>query len=440
MKKINLLISLLLLLPYYAFSSDSESNWEIIPVADEINIIDDNGNPKTIHPACAFDTITIQGTDTDIDNSFHFYFKQGKNDKLVVYFNGGGACWDDATCVTSLAKGDRPTYNPTVHQANSPIDAGGIFDDGNELNPFSDWNKVFIPYCTGDIHVGSSEVTYIDIDGSVTGYLEAPIIVKHHGFDNFLAVREWLKDSFSTEENSKINKLEKLLVTGSSAGGYGSTFNFPYLQDAFPKVKAVLFADASEAIVSQGFINDVFSPGGKWNVENTLPTIFSEELGAFPEEGFTAEEFNAEIFTKLTAAYPDSLFAQYTSAYDAVQVQFLKIMTMIDGGSTDPEYWGFTYDENGTLSTEDQKLFGFWNWQMELSLDVIAENTDNYQYYIGRMGYGTIHTILTDAFATENFPQPFYNEDTAEGVLFTDWIDSFVNDKKFNEENLKYSN
>ena len=98
-------------------------------------------------------------------------------------------CWNDATCVASLALAnvpdDRPTYNPSVLQENSPVDAGGVFDDDNRRNPFKDWSKVFIPYCTGDLHAGSSEVAYTDVDGSITGFPGAPVTVKHKGYDNF---------------------------------------------------------------------------------------------------------------------------------------------------------------------------------------------------------------------------------------------------------------
>jgi hypothetical protein len=225
------------------------------------------------------------------DNSFHFYFKPGKNDKLVVFFNGGGACWDDATCLTSLKKGPRPIYNPSINQENSPIGAGGIFDDTNSENPFKEWSKVFIPYCTGDIHVGSKSVTYID-DGSLTGYPGAPVKVKHHGFDNFLAVREWIKGQFPTQGQISLNKL---LVTGSSAGGYGATLNFPYLQDAFPKTNAVLLSDAATAVVTQGFLNTVFYPNKNWNLENTLHKIFA---GGFHDH-YSVDSFNATLIEKL---------------------------------------------------------------------------------------------------------------------------------------------
>jgi hypothetical protein len=87
-------------------------------------------------------------------------------------------------------------------------------------------------------------------------------------------------------------------------------------------------------------------------------------------------------------------------------------MTKIDSGSIDPGEWAFT---GKTL--EDQNLWFSWNEQMEESLDDIDHHANNYQYY---MGQGTIHSILTDAFATTLIPHPFYDEHSAEGIWFSD--------------------
>ncbi|MEI8650447.1 hypothetical protein P4S73_25335 [Paraglaciecola sp. Hal342] len=110
-----------------------------------MEIIDPSGQSKTITSSCAFDTVPNPLDGTPLDNSFQFYFKQGKSKNVLVYFNGGGSCWNDATCVASLAleavEGDRPTYNPSILQENSPVDAGGVFDDSNRRNPFKDWSK-----------------------------------------------------------------------------------------------------------------------------------------------------------------------------------------------------------------------------------------------------------------------------------------------------------
>lgn len=401
-----------------------QRDWEVIPVSSEMHIIDDDGNSRSINPACAFDQLTNPATGEMIDNSFRFYFKQGKSKNLLVFFNGGGACWDDATCVASLAPsevpGARPSYNPSINVANSPEGAGGIFDDNNKKNPFKDWSKVFIPYCSGDIHVGTGENVYSDVDGALTDVPGAPVLVKHHGFDNFLAVREWLKTEF-TEANKKV---KKLLVTGSSAGGYGATLNFPYLQSAFPKSQAFMLADGSQAVVTDGFIQDAFSFGNTWNIEQALAPIFLDILGAY-----SSDEFNRQIYSLITTAYPDSRFAQYTTANDLVQVQFLKIMDQLDKGNYNPDTWMLGLPQDGPYFAE-------WNFRMESSVDSIVETTGNYQYYIGA---GTVHTILTDFSATELIPHPFYDEKSAANLRFTKWIKKFVKSKHFPNQNVKYS-
>jgi hypothetical protein len=426
MNKMILLSTLMLINSPCAFAhpSDNNTNWQTIEVDKQIEIVDEQGSIKTISPSCAFDTVVNPLTDEPLDNSFHFYFKQGKSKNVVVYFNGGGACWNDATCVASLSlasiPGQRPTYNPSILAENSPDNAGGIFAEDEKANPFKDWTKVFIPYCTGDIHVGSSDTTYIDTDGSITGFSGTLVTVKHRGFDNFMAVREWLKNKY---DSKKSHKIKKLLVTGSSAGGYGATLNFPYLQAAFPKAKTYLLADASEAIVTQGFIDSVFTFEQVWNVESTLPLLFNDALTTYSALGF-----NAEIFARLSEAYPASRFAQYTTAFDAVQVQFLKIMDQNDQGNGNPFTWG--------LTEADFLYFYEWNARMLGSVDYLSATSSNYQYYIGS---GNIHTVLTDAFATDEIPHPFYQEQSTEGVKFTHWLDRFVSSRKFRQQSVKYS-
>lgn len=426
MKKSNLfgLIMLCNTCTAFAHSSHHSSTWQKINVDPQIEIIDDDGMTKTINPSCALDTLTNPAGGEPLDNAFHFYYKQGKSNDLLVYFNGGGACWTDSTCVASLALSSvpdaRPAYNPSILTENAPDNAGGIFDDSKKENPFKNWSKVFIPYCTGDIHIGSSDTTYYDVDGSITGFPGAPVQIKHRGFDNFMAVREWLKNN---RHSKKHRRIDKLMVTGSSAGGYGATLNFPYLKTAFPKAKTYLLADASAAIVTQGFIDDVFNFDKNWQVESTLPILFKELLTTYSALGF-----NHEVFSVLTAAYPSSRFAQYTTSQDAVQVQFLKIMDQVDQGNNNPFSWG--------LSTADFMYFYEWNLRMESSLDYLSDSNTNYQYYIGA---GSVHSILTDAFATDAIPHPFYSEQSADGVKFSRWLKRFISSRRFHQQSVKYS-
>lgn len=411
--------------------SDHRSNastWQVVPVANQSSIVKlPNGEQITIDPSCAFDSVPDPADPTgqaQIPNQFHFFYKQGDSDKLLIFFNGGGACWNDATCIKSLVIGERSAYNPTVHQANAPMGAGGVFDDSNDRNPFKDWSKVFIPYCTGDIHIGSKTVIYPDTDGVLTGSPGALVPVKHHGFDNAMAVVDWVKKRFSRRESS----LKKLVVSGSSAGGYGATLNFPIIQDTFPGTNAVLMSDASMAVVTQGFLDTVFVAGGNWNLENTL---YKRVFGEAALGSYDAYTFNDVLLDRLTKAYPKDRFAQDTKAFDVVQVSFLKIMRMTDAGSNDPLEWGLN-----PADPSDAALFGEWNFRMETSLNNLSASTRNYQHYIGP---GYIHTLMTDAFATPEEPHPFYG-DSAQGVYFSEWVNRLVNSRYFSEQSLNYVN
>ena len=53
----------------------SAEEWQQIPVPASVEIINDEGQPQTLSPACALETITDPATGAVIPNDFHFYFK-----------------------------------------------------------------------------------------------------------------------------------------------------------------------------------------------------------------------------------------------------------------------------------------------------------------------------------------------------------------------------
>lgn len=414
MKRVSLVSAVTAIFCLFTCSVAFAESWHRIPVESTVEIINDEGEEQTLYPSCAFDTITDPLTGAQLDNSFNFFFKPGDPEKLLVFFNGGGACWNDETCVTSLALAsipdNRPTYNPSMYEENTPIGAGGIFNDAHPKNPFADWTKVFIPYCTGDIHTGSNDYTYEDTLGIITGFPGAPVTVKHRGFDNFMAVREWLKRYYRIAGEQPA----KMLVTGSSAGGYGATMNFPYMQAAFPYTATAMFSDAAAGILSSGFVDTAFTLNQPWMVENTLPALFSQFLGAY-----NAETLNQDMIALLAATYPMARFAQYSTAYDAVQVLFYKISIELDAGNTDPFSWG--------LTEEDYLLFLDWNSRMTESYSYLDAVLPNYQYYIGA---GQEHSVLTDTYVLTEGLHPFYAERSG-GVPFSIWLSRFANSWRF---------
>ncbi len=161
---------------------------------------------------------------------YKFFVNRVPNTRnTLVYMEGGGACWDYASC--SGQEGIRGARNPN----GVPDDYMNLFNPGASLvspfvtriSPFDavktqGWNLVYIPYCTGDIYSGDRVAVYADPSGQNT-----PLIWHHNGIRNVRAVVGWLKDN--------LPRPTQMLSTGCSAGGVGSLTNYqPLRRDLAP--------------------------------------------------------------------------------------------------------------------------------------------------------------------------------------------------------------
>lgn len=113
--------------------------------------------------APAGETVCANGSE------YAFYVEPGTVNKLVVDFDGGGACWNDGTCSQpSNPENDfGGVYVEGVYGSPADSGFGGIFDRENPANPFRDWYHVYISYCTADLHLGDNVATYTGPDGEL---------------------------------------------------------------------------------------------------------------------------------------------------------------------------------------------------------------------------------------------------------------------------------
>jgi hypothetical protein len=331
---------------------------------------------KGLKPGCANcpPTQSEDGELISYDPKFSFFVRGGNSNNLVIYFQGGGACWDSMNCL----------YAHTYYEEVPPIEmfantkGMGIFDTDNPRNPFKEWSFVYIPYCTGDIHWGANDQTYEDYLDLIPGVDSWTI--QHRGFVNFQVVLKWIKDNFTGPD--------KIFVTGSSAGGYGAILGFPYIKEAFPLSRVYVLGDGANGVVGEDFKEKSIS---NWNIQ--LPKwIF--------KKGYTPDLTIADIYTKIAARYPLSKLAQYTTAWDWNQTFFYNVMRNLE----DPIKWG-----------DYSSVWCDWHDQMLGYTHETAEKAPNYRYYIAA---GTVHTILMTS------PE-FYNEKSA-GVTFVDWVNAMV--------------
>ncbi len=115
---------------------------------------------------------------------------------------------------------------------------------------------VFIPYCTGDLHAGSAR------DVSIQGVKE---LQQFTGAQNIRYDLEILAPYF---KNSS-----KVLISGTSAGGFGALLTFYKFATAFDHSKMYLLDDSGPIF----FSNKLFSPAFQqhlislWNMDKPFP-------------------------------------------------------------------------------------------------------------------------------------------------------------------------
>lgn len=166
-------------------------------------------------------------------NSYHALFKKGKENKVMVYFAGGGVSVDEKT-----ARND--TYNTRLvwpdMLANVTMNMGGLAAS-SDANSFSDWTVILFPYATGDFHSGTGEFKYTDKDGKEK-------ILYHNGYTNFTLAMEEIM------EKAEIKDADKVVVAGYSAGGWGaSLLADDVFSNYFPNTKSkTVLVDSSVAL------------------------------------------------------------------------------------------------------------------------------------------------------------------------------------------------
>lgn len=156
---------------------------------------------------------------------------------VAVSYEGGGACWDQKACLgegklgAANPNGIPPDYMQSANVAFGLVTPFTARNDPAQAVQTQSWNLVFLPYCTGDVHAGSKVAVYAD------AYPATPRVEYHRGQANVSAAATWLR--------AHLGQPEKMLLTGFSAGGVGSTVTYALMRNTLqPTGKATLLADS----------------------------------------------------------------------------------------------------------------------------------------------------------------------------------------------------
>lgn len=237
------------------------------PVEDDWQVIEPGG-----------DTVCSDGS------PYRFFVRSvPDSENWMIYFQGGGACWNTFTCAGDF-------YDRTVDTPGEELRGyDGIFNYTHPENPLTSYNTLFIPFCTADVHTGDATVNYSDT-----------LTIQHKGAINAQAALDWLYREVIAPAD--------ILITGSSAGAIGSIYFAAQVMAQYPETRIAQFADGEVGAAPPGW-----SVLSQWDIypNITLPADLTPET-------FTIND----LYLAAAAAYPQQQFAQYTTTADTVQIQF----------------------------------------------------------------------------------------------------------------------
>jgi len=308
-------------------------------------------------------------------SDYRIYARRGESDNLMVHFVGGGAAWDAETSANPITIDDMGDgfYFATIWDIVRVI-LDGIFNTSNPDNPFRDWNVVYIPYCTADFHIGEAHPDYITEGGRA-------FTLHHNGYQNATEALDWVFETFSSPD--------KLLISGESAGAFGSLFWTPVIAACYPDSEIYHLGDGSYLNTPQWpyIINDV------WQAD-------------------TVERFGFEA----TADLIGGVYRQYVET-TAPNVTYLHINTLYDEVLTH-----FNAHLNGV--TNDIAYRQAWSTEMRASMQAVDDTDLPYFYFL------TDHNLNPETMTTPHTSISFglFYEMEQDGVRLSDWLRRIIID------------
>ena len=293
--------------------------------------------------------------------------------KLVVFLGGGGACFNGLTCSQNPDSYSKEDFLKGIVSNKSLL----INRSSNE-NQFKDWNLVFVPYATGDVHSGTNSSGNVPNNG--------PKNQNMVGFNNFTIVLEDLKGYFDSN-----GTITELVFMGSSAGGYGVLSNTFQLTDILAKnIPTTVIVDAAPVFMDKSILSpclfDIWNSDSLWNINSAYPKDLDETVQS-------DYEFDIQkLYEYLSLKLPNVNFGLLSYYGDTV------IRSFYSFGQND-----CTYPPTSSISNNNFKI-----GLLDLKTTVLDDLKNWKVFYANGMG----HTFLSD----ENYDQ------TVNDTKLNNWI------------------
>jgi hypothetical protein len=234
----------------------------------------------------------VPGGECECADGSEFAFWERKADpaKVVFFLDGGGACFDAKTCAfTGLGAGGEENYDWSIY-GEDPAQEGGIFDFARADNPFRDYSFLYVPSCTGDMHLGD-----------VTREYSPKLTVEHNGFVNGTAALGYLTESYPDAA--------PVVVVGKTAGSVAAPVYGGLVADRLPDAQVTVFGGQSAHIPDDPDLNAEIL-GELWGAYDNMPKWDVNK-------GLTAPDWGPPRFWIQAGRHdPDIVLARFDYAHD----------------------------------------------------------------------------------------------------------------------------
>jgi len=232
---------------------------------------------------------------------YQFQVIPGDTDKLLFYFQGGGACWDALSSTLGACSSEAV-----------PNDLLGLFDRQNKGNPYKDYTVVHVLYCSGDAHTGNVARNWVQLFKGK---------VEQRGFENTRSAVEWAKQNIDS-------KLSSLVISGCSAGSLGAqAWAAPLLRE-FKYEHAAVVVDSYAGIFPESGHGRVMKEFGI-----CTRALLNKKLIKKCEAGKVEIQ---DIFETAIRENPSTAFAHVNSKTDSTQMSFYDGVAATFPSKTDP--------------------------------------------------------------------------------------------------------
>ncbi len=255
----------------------------------------------------------VTGTDAcrcSDGSEFHHWVHEGDPTRVLFVLEGGGACFSAETCRSGGATakldlaGDLPDEPGSTGGDGRAVPASrGLVDVTNPDNPLAGYSVVYVPYCTGDLHLGNEARDY-----------GGGVVIEHRGRVNATTALERMAREFPDAE--------EVVVLGFSAGSAGAPLYGGLAHDLLPGADVTVIADASSAYPGDELVTGAI--GELWGAFDDLPawpTSAGQPRTAWSLPG---------LFVQAGRHVPGITLATIDTAEDAVQRLFTDLIGFED--------------------------------------------------------------------------------------------------------------